>query len=235
MNRYHPLILILVFSFLVSSCTSNEIGNAKDVNPDAVYFDYEIWAEEGKEDVTVNLQFRMGGPNGTTLVLDEPAKVLLDGEQFTLDSAKFSGAYYELQKPLASFTGKHSIIFTDLNNKEYEEEFEFTPFLLSPDLPTSIKRGDLVFNFLGLEPVEYLHVSLTDTSFTSDDINDVDTVKNGRLTISADRLSTLINGPINLQFYKEMTKPLKNATREGGILSINYGLKRQFELRSQTP
>jgi len=80
-----------------------------------------------------------------------------------------------------------------------------------------------------------LHVSLTDTSFTSDDINDVDTVKNGRLTISAERLSTLINGPINLQFYKEMTKSLKNATREGGILSINYGLKRQFELRSQIP
>jgi hypothetical protein len=232
MNRF-LLISMIFFNFLISSCTSNEIGNAKDVSPDAVYFDYEVWAEEGKDDVTVNLQFRMGGPNGTTLVLDEPANVLLDGEQLLLDSAKFSGAYYELQKPLASFSGKHSIVFTDLNKKEYKEEFEFIPFSLSPELPKSIKRGDLVFNFTGLEPVEYLHVSLTDTSFASDDINDVDTVKNGRIVISAERLSTLKNGPINLQFYKEMTKPVKNATREGGILNINYGLKRQFELTGQ--
>jgi hypothetical protein len=235
MNRPPLLISILFFSFLVSSCTSNEIGNAKDVNPDAVYFDYKIWAEDGKEEATVNLQYRMGGPNGTTLVLDEPAKVLLDGEQLTLDSAKFSGAYYELQKPLAFFAGKHSIVFTDLNKKEYNEEFEFIPFSLSPDLPKSIKRGDLVFNITGLEPVEYLHVSLTDTSFASDDINDIDTVDNGRLVISAERLSTLKNGPINLQFYREMAKPVKNATREGGMITITYGLKREFELINKTP
>jgi hypothetical protein len=58
---------IVLFHWFSFSCTSNEIGNSKDVNPDAVFFDYEVWAEEGKEDVTVNLQYRMGGKNGTTL------------------------------------------------------------------------------------------------------------------------------------------------------------------------
>src|SRR4030095_14281414 len=116
---------------IFSSCTSNEIGNSKDVNPDAVFFDYEVWAEEGK-DVTVNLQYRMGGKNGTTLVLDEPSKVLFDGEQLKVDSAKGIGAYYEIQRPFSSFAGKHSITFTDLNKKEYKEEFEFTPFTLDP-------------------------------------------------------------------------------------------------------
>jgi hypothetical protein len=40
------------------------------------FFDYEIWAEEGKEHVTINPQYRMGGPNGTTLILNEPGKVI---------------------------------------------------------------------------------------------------------------------------------------------------------------
>jgi len=235
MNRLIISVFFFTLFFFLHACTSNEIGNAKDVNPEAVYFDYEIWAEEGKEDVTVNLQYRMGGPNGTTLVLDDPAKVLFDGNQLQLDSAKFSGAYYELQKPVASFAGKHSIVFTDLNKKEYKEEFDFTPFFVSPEISAIVSRGDLVFNLKGLDPVDYIRVSLTDTSFTTDDINDVDTVKNGRLFISTERLSTLKNGPINLEFYKEQEKPVKNATREGGKLTINYGLKREFVLVDKAP
>jgi hypothetical protein len=229
MNRTNFIVSISILSFF--SCTSDEIGNSKDVNPDAVFFDYEVWAEEGKEDVTVNLQYRMGGKNGTTLILDEPSKVILDGEQLKVDSAKVTGAYYEVQRPLASFTGKHTIGFMDLNKKEYNEEFEFRPFSLEPEVPSTLNRGDLVFNFKGLDSVDYLSVILTDTSFTSADINDVDTVRNGRLVIKAERLSALINGPIHLQFYREQNLPLKKATKEGGKFIITYGLKRDFELR----
>ncbi len=229
--KYKVGLRILPFFFLLLfSCTSNEIGNSKDVNQDAVFFDYEIWADEGK-DVTVNLQFRMGGRNGTTLVLDEPSKVLLDGEQLNADSAKVTGAYYEIQKPASSFEGKHTISFSDLNKKEYKEEFEFRPFILDPGIPKTLNRSNLVFNFTGLDSIDHLSVILTDTSFTSADINDIETIKNGRLIISADRLSDLVNGPINLQFYKESEKPVKNGTKEGGRLLIRYGLKREFELK----
>jgi hypothetical protein len=214
----------------MSSCTSDEIGNIKDVNPDAIYFDYEIWAEETNPDVTVHLQYRMGGKNGTTLVLDEPSKVLLDGEELKLDSAKVTGAYYEVQKPASSFAGKHTVTFIDLNRKEYKEEFEFVPFMLDSLSPV-MHRGDLVFMFKGLEPVDVIDVALTDTSFTSADINDTATVRNGRLVISAERLSAVVNGPINLQFYKDAVKPIKNGTREGGRILIRYGLRREFELR----
>ena len=223
--------LTLTSIFFLFSCTSDEIGSSKDVNPDAVFFDYKIWADESREEVTVNLQYRMGGKNGTTLVLDEPSKVLFDGEQLKVDSAKVTGAYYEIQRPFSSFAGKHTITFTDRNKKEYNEEFEFTPFSLEPEVPATMNRGDLVFNFKGLDSLDLVNVVLTDTSFTSADINDIDTVKNGRLVISANRLSALVNGPINLQFFKEVAKPVKSSTREGGKLFISYGLKREFELK----
>ena len=236
MSRVNSFISVLSFisALFLLSCSSNEIGNSKDVNPDAIFFDYKIWAEEGREDVTVNLQYRMGGRNGTTLVLDEPSKVLFDGEQLNADSAKVTGAYYETQRPFSSFAGKHTITFTDLNKKEYKEEFEFIPFSLEPDVPATLTRGDLVFTFKGLDSIDHLNVVLTDTSFRSADINDIDTVKNGKLVISANRLSALVNGPINLQFYKEVVKPVKNSTKEGGKLFISYGLKREFELKDAT-
>lgn len=234
--KYHFGVIVVWSMSILSllSCTSDEIGSSRDVNPEAIFFDYEIWAEEGKEDVTVNVQYRMGGKNGTTLVLDEPSKVLLDGEQLTVDSAKVTGAYYEIQRPIASFPGKHSITFIDLNRKEYKEEFEFTPFFLDPDVPATMNRGDLVFNFKGLDSIAYLNVILTDTSFNSADINDIDTIKNGRLVISAARLAALINGPINLQFHREVEKPMQNGTKEGGKLYMHYGLKREFELKDAT-
>lgn len=234
MKRLSFSTSILTFFFIsifLFSCSSNEIGNSKDVNPEAVFFDYEIWAEEGREEVTVKIQYRMGGPNGTTLVLKEPGNVKLDGEELILDSALFSGAYYEVQKPIASFAGKHTILFTDLNYNEYKEEFEFRPFYIDPDVPAVLTRGDLVFQLVGLEPEELIRVILTDTSFTSPDINDMDTVKNGKLVISADRLSALMDGPIDLQFQREFERPVRNGTKEGGVLSITYRLKREFELR----
>ena len=231
MSRTHLLISALTLISIFPSCESNEIGNSKDVNPDAVFFDYRIWAEEGREDVTVNIQYRMGGRNGTTLILDEPSKVLLDGEQMKLDSAKVTGAFYEVQKPLASFPGKHVITFNGVDNKQYKEEFEFVPFTLDPEVPAVMHRGDLVFTFNGLDSIDYLGVTLTDTSFASSDINDLDTVRNGRLVIAAHRLVVLTNGPINLQFYKEIERPLKSTTKEGGRLYISYGLKREFELK----
>jgi len=224
--------LLSAITILFFSCTSNEIGNSKDVNPDAVYFDYKIWGEEGKEDVTVMLQYRFGGKNGTTLVLNDPASVSFDGKEIPADSSKLTGAFYELMKPINNFSGKHSIVFTDMNKKKYEEEFSFQPFTLKAAIPAQIKRDDLVFEMEGLNPVDYVRVFATDTSFASPGINRIDTVRNGRVIISLADLETLVNGPINLEFYKEDERPVKNGTKEGGVIAITYGVKREFELKN---
>ena len=227
------IYLLPIFLF---SCTSNEIGNSKDVNPDRIYFDYQVRGDERDTSVTLYLQYRMGGPNGTTLVVDPPAKVQLDSEIIPVDSARLSGAYYEIQKRSQSFAGRHSILFTDANNKQYDQEFIYQPFKLKTKIPATINRSDLAFDFLGLASEDYIRVILTDTSFMSKDIHEIDTVKNNRLVVTADKLKNLTDGPITLQFYKEIEKPIRNGTKEGGRISISYGLQREFELRSpQTP
>lgn len=231
MNRTFSFLLISISALIFFSCSSNEVGNAKDVNPESIYFDYKVWGEEGNDDATVMLQYRFAGKNGTTLVLEEPAKVELDGDSIRVDSSNMNGAYYEIIKPAKDFVGKHTITFTNLENKQYKEDFDFKPISLRSKIPNEIKRGDLTFDLDGLEPVDYVRVLLTDTSFESKDINWVDTVKNGRVTISADDLKNVVNGPVHLELIKEIDKPIKNGTREGGSFSFSYGLKREFVLK----
>lgn len=229
--KYYTITLTVFISVLFLSCTSNEIGNNKDVDPQSVYFDYRISGEEGRDNVTVFLQYRFSGPNGTTLVLENPAKVELDGKDIPVDSSKFSGAYYEVSVPAQDFTGKHSIIFTDLDKKEYKEEFDFQPVTLKTIIPKIFSRNDLVLNLDGLAPVDYVRVILTDTAFSSPDINRLDTVVNGSITISKKDLQKVVNGPVYLELTKETDKPVKEATREGGHFSFSYGIKRDFILQ----
>src|SRR5437764_14568979 len=111
-KAFSIIFLLPIFLF---SCTSNEIGNSKDVNPESIYFDYKVRGDERDSSVTLYLQYRMGGPNGTTLIMSPPEKVQLDSEVIPVDSARLTGAYYEIQKPSQSFAGRHSILFTDIN------------------------------------------------------------------------------------------------------------------------
>jgi len=225
MLRFVPGFIFLLF--IVSSCIDDTIGKRKNTNQDAVFFDYIIRGDEDDSNVTLYLQFRIGGPNGYTLTLDNPAKVELDGEVIPVDSAKLTGAYYEIQKPAETFTGKHTITFTDFNKKVHSQQFEYKPFSMETELH-DIQRGDLVFDLEGLEKEEYLHVAATDTSFTSRDIVEIDTVKDGKLVSPARKLRYLGNCPIRLLLSKESQKIIENEIR--GRVTVSYGLKRQFEL-----
>lgn len=228
MLRFVPGFIFLIL--LVSACTNNTVGNKKNMDPDVVFFDYIIRGDEDASYVTLYLQFRIGGPNGYTLTLKDPAKVELDGEIIPVDSAKLTGAYYEIQKPAESFIGKHTITFTDFNKKAHSQEFEYKPFSLENDLE-DVSRRDLVFDLEGLEKEDYLRVSATDTSFTSGDIVEIDTVRNGKLIIPAARLKYLVDGPITLLLSRETQKNIRNEIR--GRITVSYGLKREFELKTQ--
>ena len=228
------LFLFLIFpAYLFISCTNNEIGNAKDVNPESIYFDYKIWGEEGNNDVTIKLQFRFGGKNGTTLLLEEPSKVELDGETLKADSSSFNGVYYEVQKPVAYFTGKHSIVFTDMNKKQYKETFSFQPIALETEIPDTIQRSRIVFKFKGIDGPDYIRTLMTDTSFIGEGINRLDTVyKDGFIAISREEIADLVNGPVQLELIQEADREVKNGTSEGGRIVITYSLRREFFIRN---
>src|SRR5215213_10133191 len=133
-----PVLLICLTAVIVA-CNSAEMRPGKNADPDAIYAEYRISAQEEDENVSCIFQFKSGGPNGSTILLNEPGKIELDGEMVPADSARFAGIYYEVVKPINAFTGKHSIVFTASNKKQYREDFEFIPFKLANELSPTIK------------------------------------------------------------------------------------------------
>jgi hypothetical protein len=216
--------LLLFLLFFAASCGS------KDNN---IYLDYKIWGEEGNDSITVMLQFRLKNAEGATVALKTPAKVELDGQPLKEDSSKMTGPFYEIMKSAQGFDGKHSIVYTNSKGKQYREDFIFRVITLKTPLPEAVMRGELVLELEGLNPEDYVRVLLTDTSFTGEEINRLDTVKNGRVIISKQDLRTVMNGPVYLELYREDEKRITNAMKPGGQLSITYGLKRAFRLKDQ--
>lgn len=227
----HLLIFSTCILFLFVGCVNYEKrADDNSINPEAIFFDYNIWGDEESGNIIVRLQYRRGWLEGSALVLPQAARVELDGEALVPDSSKMNGAWYEITKPIGEFSGKHQIKLTDENNNEYVEEFDFSLLSLKSEVPRVINRNDLAFELDGLKREDTIQVLLTDTAYYSRGIDRIDTVQNGLIHISRADLDNVRNGPVVIEFYKDEEWALKDTRKAGGRIFISYGLKRVFQL-----
>jgi hypothetical protein len=218
---------------LFAACTDTEIGNSKDISPDAIAQDFSVTYNEGNKDLNIKTKFRVSGITGTTLVLNSPSRVVLNNNNGTLDSNKFDGAYYKWQLPLNSANGTHTISFTNSNGKTLNNMFNFNGFALESAIPETVNQNqNLVLPFKGIANNEKLLVILTDTS-TSKAAEYLDVlVNNNKLTISSSDLQKLKKGYVSIEIMYKKTESLKELTNEEGKLTYNYTLnKRSFNLQ----
>jgi hypothetical protein len=225
MQHQKPVLAGMLFLIAgLFACDSNEIGNSKDVNQDKIYMDYNISYLEGEDKVNLNFQYRFAGATGTTLVLNNPSQVKLDGEILKVDSSEERGAYYELSKNYKAFLGKHSIQFTDTNGKQFTDSFEFAPFTLV-NLPATADRN------------KELIVSYNTNSLNAGDdieINSVDTDSSfhyhqpgpdNSTVIPASDLKRQKNKDVSFETTIYRKIPLTQTTSEGGTMMLTYRLK----------
>ena len=85
----------------LAACGSNDTIDSKDVNPEALYGEYtaDFNADAGREELFV--QFRVGGSTGTTVRLNDPAKVEANSQRLleqggTSSIINLIGTYYGL-------------------------------------------------------------------------------------------------------------------------------------------
>lgn len=228
--KFLPAFVVFLFGILMFISCNNSDKVQKQINHDQLYFDYTITAEEGGVYATCLLQFKENNLDGNAINVS-PGKVELDGQTIEGDSAGLSGYYYEVQKPIDSFAGKHTIIFTRSDDQQFKEEFEFTPFTLTEELPEKISRKAITIQLKNFPYHQAtLRLLMLDTAFVSKGFNDTVAVVNGQIKIDESILNNLKNGPITMELYMEKEMPLQQHTNAGGRLSITYGLKREFEL-----
>lgn len=217
------LLLPLLCLTLFCACGDAEIGNSKDVNPETVYIKYRVTYSENEPMVTLRAQFTFAGPNGTTLVLNNPAKVQLDGDSIPVDSTAADGAFYEVQKPAASFAGNHTLVFTGNNVVKYSQPFVFSPVQLTSIIPATIGRHDLPLTFSGLAPADSLNIQIKDTS-SGVGLDTVLYAYNNQTVVSRAMLAKLKPGPLTIQIHGIAPQPMPNTTREGGEFAVWYVL-----------
>ena len=223
------VFLFFAASAIVAGCRNpDRVHN--ETNFDQLYFDYSVTAEEGEENVTCVFQYKYGGEGGRPVNI-EPARVLMDGQPIETDSAKLSGFFYEAQRPVDSFAGKHSVVLTTPNGKEYHNDFEFSPFTLLNELPEKIKRKPFTIELNHFPPNKgSVRLLLLDTAFESSGFNDRVPVTNGKLKIDEHILRTVKNGPVVLELYSEQELPVTRKNPVGGKISVTYALRREFQL-----
>lgn len=227
--RKTSVFLILGLAAIVAGCTNRDKINNK-ISYDDLYFDYNITAEENGDNVTCVFQYKNGDAEGKAINI-EPSKVEIDGQELNWDSARLSGFFYEVQKPIDSFAGKHIVVFTSPDGKQYKNEFEFSPFILEKEFPGKVHRKPFEIELKNFPVTEKsVRLLLLDTAFESSGFNDLVPVIGGKINIDQSILSTVRNGPINFELYMEQEIPLRQSTKAGGRISITYGLKREFDL-----
>ena len=222
-NKTNTAIFFLLIS--ISACSSNEIGESKDVAQDKIHQKYSVTYDEVHNKAIVFAQFRFGGSNGTTLVLSKPSQVAFDDEIIKVDSSGGSGAYYKLYKPIANFFGKHHFVFTDINNKKFDNDFSFDTFrIVNPPASVS-KKQDLKLSFEAapLQPGDAINVSSyhSDSSFVIEHGS-----SDGKtIVIPSKQLMRQKTGELKLDATISRKLPLQQNTAEGGGIDIKYSLK----------
>ena len=217
----HPKLLFTFTCILITfaSCDS-EIGNIKDVNPETVYTNYRVTYEAGDSIVLIRAQFTFAGPNGTTLVLNTPAKIELDGDSIPVDSTTGGGAFYEAKKPVTTFNGTHTLVFTGFNGTKYSQPFTFNAAILATKIPSLIPREALPLGFNGIRDHDSIHLRITDTSGASNGIDTMLLVTHNTAFVAKAVLQRLHPGRLTIRLDKEENLPMPNTTKQGGEFAV---------------
>lgn len=224
MFKHNSLLGLIVSSFLFSACSSNEIGDSKDVAQDKIYQQYDISYSEGNSNAEIFCQFRFAGSDGTTLVLNAPSQLQFDGDVLKADSSTASGAYYKASQPIANFFGKHSFSFTNTAGKRMENSFSFERFKLI-NTPASVSKQqafNLNFEAGAFQAGDHIEIyaSNTDSSFA---VSHTDS--GNSIVIPATELKRQKGKELTLEATLYRKIALQQNTDEGGAINIMYALK----------
>ncbi len=229
-------VSILLIAAL-GACSSNEIGNSKDVTQETIYQQYRVSYNEGDEKAEIYAQFRFAGRNGTTLVLNPPSSLRFDGKVIKADSAEHSGAFYKLQQPVTGFYGSHHFVFTDINNKQFDNEFTFDRINLLniPAQGSTNSALQLSLDPDGLKPGDQIEIdaSGTDSSFSVSHTVNTANADPVVVVIPLKEMQRQKGNSVILNISLNREQALQQNTKEGGQFRFEYRLKPvKVELRN---
>lgn len=214
-------LIVPVLLLFIAGCASNEIGHSKDVNQDEIHQGYSVWYDATKNETSIIAFFRFAGANGTTLILDEPSKILLDGEPMEKTENGLGCSYQKIIKGQLP-DGEHTFAFSDINGKAFNNTFKWNNVNIEA-LPENISKSEnLKIHLDGFKDrlSEKLTVDISDTANTvSETFERVGL--DDKVVINKDKLQGL-NGTVTIRINRYGHFDLKNVAHAGGYFTSEY-------------
>jgi hypothetical protein len=221
--------LIAATPFFLSGCSIDTV-DSKDVQPDAVYQDLSLDYEEASQATTFSGTFRVGGPTGTTIDLQSPARFLINGQVARKES--FLGTGYSLDRggfhPEAVFT------LTTQDGRELSNSIRIQRVTLVK--VDSVVQAGQAFEVLvtaeGWNPsAESISATLSQASSRQAEgsafqsLRGVFDAARGRILFSGVDTAQLSDGTADITIMRHRSQRLSQSTRAGGILRASYRLR----------
>jgi hypothetical protein len=213
-----PALFTGIALIVLTGCPSNDVMESKSVVQNEIYQYYSVSFDEESNETLINAEFRVAGPNGTTLVLSEPSDITCNGEELKIASYLLGGTYYTLSK--SGPVNPLNFEFIDFDKKSYKNRFDLNTAQLSTG-KVALSPG-LKIPFTGPDrfPGEELNLEIIGDSLVSTiEANWVEK----RFELTDEALSKFGKGEklyLKINRFREGT--LSEATSRGGRFKVSF-------------
>ncbi|MEP6675285.1 MAG: hypothetical protein ABJA78_09020, partial [Ferruginibacter sp.] len=138
----------------------------------------------------------------------------------------YKGAFYRTTHSMGHFSNQHQFVFTDINNKKYENELQFKNMQLinPPKTFSTTKSLQLSFDSSSCKPGDEITIGTmgSDSSFSE---SHTISVNDYSVTIPVADLQKQKGKDLWLDISISRDIPLKQNTKEGGKMNLEYKMK----------
>lgn len=222
MKKLLPYLLLLLFS----ACVSTDTTESTSVAAAEVYQDYNI--QVNKENSSVTATFRVAGKTGTTIDLDAPAKIELNGK--LMDESKpalLKGTTYQFSS--LGIVPQYQFVFTNSDGKAYQNEMSLPAIEITAKILT-LSKSEKTTIPLSRPVAAGESIAITVNGESGKEENASSLVSSG-VDTDASRSAAIFdpkmiknmavgNGEMRVEGSKNET--LKQGTKAGGTIQITY-------------
>jgi hypothetical protein len=210
-----------LFAVLNTACSMETVGS-QDVKPEVIHQDYSVTYREANGSTEYTAQFRVGGWSGTTVELQSPANLKINGQ--SPGKSTVFGTMYE--SSTAGFVPSTTFEYTAADGKVSSNSISIDRVTLGAVSPMLTLNQSFVVPATapGLSAGETITAEITQAggdNQTTMVVGSFDPAR-GQISFSLSDLNRLRNGSATLQVYRTKTLSLTQATSEGGTISANY-------------
>ncbi|HEX8547234.1 MAG TPA: hypothetical protein VF691_09750 [Cytophagaceae bacterium] len=210
-NQFFSVIAIAFLSVLLTSCAQEE---SKDVNPNKIYTEYELFYDANQDKTFASAIFKFSNVGGTNLKLSLPANIKFNGDELAYDP---TFAYY--RKEYAGKLTAGTFIYTDSTRKTFTNQVNLAPAIENPAITEINRAGSFTYTWIG-EPVkanETIGLIIANAAnATNYQLFIQNTLSSQNLVLPLNQLNALVAGDANCTIDRQVEVPVKEGTSVGG-------------------